>query len=73
MEYRTLINIDTFMTVDMVICIQSEVELSRNVLIKRIINKVINILYTENCIERKEVSFSESLVLTIHSLTKDNI
>lgn len=61
------------MTVDMVICIQSEVELSRNVLIKRIINKVINILYTENCIERKEVSFSESLVLTIHSLTKDNI
>ncbi len=34
-------------------------------------NKVINMLYIEKSIKRKEVSFSESLVLIIHSLTKD--
>lgn len=28
-------------------------------------------LYTENSIKRKEVSFSGSLVLVIHTLTKD--
>lgn len=30
-------------------------------------------LYTENSIKGKEVSFSESLELVIHSLTKDNL
>ncbi len=30
-------------------------------------------LYTENSIKGKEVSFSGSLVLVIHSLTKDNL
>ena len=30
-------------------------------------------LYTENSLKRKEVSFSEGLVLTIHSLTKDKL
>jgi len=43
-----------------------------NFLILRIINKVINILYKRNSIKRKEVDFSEGLVLTIRYLTKDN-
>lgn len=44
--------------------------LVRNVLILGIINKVINMLNIENSISRKEVSFSEGLLLIIHSLTK---
>jgi hypothetical protein len=40
---------------------------------KMLFQQLINMLYTEECTKRKEVDFGESLVASMHSLTKDDI